>query len=121
MNIVFKINGTIVTPKLNGSILPGVTRDSVLSLCREWGIPVEERLIDVEELVAAARSGALEEAFGTGTAAVISPVGELRYEDEVMQINGGKIGELSQKIYDTITGIQLGKLQGPEGWSVEVE
>ncbi len=120
MNIVFKINGTIVTPKLNGSILPGVTRDSVLSLCREWGIPVEERLIDVEELVAAARSGALEEAFGTGTAAVISPVGELRYEDEVMQINGGKIGELSQKIYDTITGIQLGKLQGPEGWSVEV-
>ena len=121
MNIVFKINGTVVTPKLNGSILPGVTRDSVLSLCREWGVPVEERLIDVEELVAAARSGALEEAFGTGTAAVISPVGELRYEDEVMQINGGKIGELSQKIYDTITGIQLGKIQGPAGWSVEVE
>ena len=121
MNIVFKINGTVVTPKLNGSILPGVTRDSVLSLCREWGVPVEERLIDVEELVAAARSGALEEAFGTGTAAVISPVGELRYEDEVMQINGGKIGELSQKIYDTITGIQLGKIRGPEGWSVEVK
>lgn len=121
MNIVFKINGTVVTPKLNGSILPGVTRDSVLSLCREWGVPVEERLIDVEELVAAARSGALEEAFGTGTAAVISPVGELRYENEVMQINGGKIGELSQKIYDTITGIQLGRIQGPAGWSVEVE
>lgn len=121
MNIVFKINGKVVTPALNGSILPGVTRDSVLCLCREWGLPVEERQIDVEELVEAARSGALEEAFGTGTAAVISPVGELRYENEVMQINGGKIGALSQKIYDTITGIQLGKIQGPAGWSVEVE
>ena len=121
MNIVFKINGTIVTPELNGSILPGVTRDSVLYLCREWGLPVEERKISVEELVDAARSGALEEAFGTGTAAVISPVGELRYENEVMEINGGKIGPVSQRIYDTITGIQLGRIQGPEGWSVEVE
>lgn len=121
MNIMFKINGTVVTPKLNGSILPGVTRDSVISLCKEWGVPVEERVISVDEIVDAARSGAMEECFGTGTAAVISPVGELRFGDEVMQINGGKIGEVSQRIYDTITGIQLGKVEGPAGWSVEVK
>ena len=121
MNIFFKINGTVVTPKLNGSILPGVTRDSVLALCREWGIPTEERQISVDEVVAAAESGAMEECFGTGTAAVISPVGELRYEEEKMPIGGGKIGELTQKLYDTITGIQLGEIEGPAGWSVEVK
>ena len=120
MNIFFKINGTVVTPKLNGSILPGVTRDSVIALCREWGVPVEEKQISVEEVVAAAESGAMEECFGTGTAAVISPVGELRYEEARMAIGGGKIGELTQKLYDTITGIQLGRIEGPEGWSVEV-
>lgn len=121
MNIFFKINGTVVTPKLNGSILPGVTRDSVIALCREWGVPVEEKVISVDEVVAAAESGAMEECFGTGTAAVISPVGELRYEEERMAIGGGKIGELTQKLYDTITGIQLGKIEGPKGWSVEVK
>ena len=120
MNIFFKINGTVVTPKLNGSILPGVTRDSVLALCRQWGVPVEERQISVDEVVAAAGSGQMEECFGTGTAAVISPVGELRYEEQRMAIGGGKIGELTQKLYDTITGIQLGKVKGPDGWSVEV-
>ena len=121
MNIFFKINGVVITPELNGSILPGVTRDSVLSLCREWGIKVEERKISVDEIVAAARSGEMEECFGTGTAAVVSPVGELRLEDEKMSIGGGKIGELTQRCYDTITGIQLGKLAGPDGWSVEVK
>lgn len=121
MNIFFKINGTVVTPKLNGSILPGVTRDSVIALCREWGVPVEEKVISVDEVVAAAESGAMEECFGTGTAAVISPVGELRYEEERMAIGGGGIGELTQKLYDTITGIQLGKIEGPKGWSVEVK
>ena len=120
MNIFFKINGTVVTPELNGSILPGVTRDSVIALCREWGVPVEEKRISVEEVVAAAESGAMEECFGTGTAAVISPVGELRYEEERMAIGGGKIGELTQRLYDTITGIQLGRTEGPKGWSVEV-
>ena len=121
MNIFFKINGTVVTPKLNGSILPGVTRDSVIALCKEWGIPVEERQISVDEVVAAAESGEMEECFGTGTAAVVSPVGELRYEEEKMEIGGGKIGEVTQRIYDTITGIQLGKIEGPAGWSVEVK
>ena len=121
MNIFFQINGTVVTPKLNGSILPGVTRDSVLALCRQWGVPVEERQISVDEVVSAAESGQLEECFGTDTAAVISPVGQLRYEQKRMAIGGGKIGDLTQKLYDTITGIQLGKVTGPDGWSVEVE
>lgn len=121
MNIFFKINGVVVTPALNGSILPGVTRNSVIALCKEWGVPVEERRISVDEVVKAAEDGSMEECFGTGTAAVVSPVGELRFEEERMEIGGGKIGELTQKIYDTITGIQLGKVEGPAGWSVEVK
>ncbi len=120
MNIFFKINGKIVTPMLNGSILSGITRNSVLTLCRHWGLPVEERLVSVEELLIAQKDGTLEEVFGTGTAAVISPVGKLRYKDDVMAIGNGDIGEISQKIYDTITGIQWGKLSDPFGWRVEV-
>ncbi len=121
MNIFFKINGTVVTPMLNGSILPGITRDSVLHLCRSWGIPTEERKISVDELIEAQKSGALEEVFGTGTAAVISPVGKLRYKDDVMTIGDGGIGELSQKLYDTVTGIQTGKLEDEYGWRLLVE
>lgn len=121
MNIFFKINGVVVTPELNGSILPGVTRDSVIALCREWKIPVEERRISVDEIVKAAENGEMEECFGTGTAAVISPVGELRFEEQRMAIGGGKIGQVTQRLYDTITGIQLGELAGPKGWSVEVK
>ncbi len=121
MNIFFKINGTVVTPQLNGSILPGVTRDSALYLCRQWGIPVEERRISVDEVIKSAESGEMEECFGTGTAAVVSPVGELRFEQEKMPIGENRIGELTQRIYDTITGIQLGRIEGPEGWSVEVK
>ena len=118
MNIFFKINGTIVTPMLNGSILPGITRDSVLTLCRSWGLPVEERKISVDELIEAQKNGTLEECFGTGTAAVISPVGKLRYKDDVMTINGGGIGEISQKLYDTVTGIQWGTAEDKFGWVV---
>lgn len=121
MNIFFKINGTVVTPMLNGSILPGVTRDSCIQLLKIWGVPVEERRISVDELVEAAKNGTLEEVWGSGTAAVISPVGYLRHGDDVMKIQDGGIGEISQKLYDTITGIQLGKVQGPEGWAVEVK
>ncbi len=121
MNIFFKINGTVMTPMLNGSILPGVTRDSALQLCRSWGIPTEERRISIDELEAAAKDGTLEEVFGTGTAAVISPVGELRIGSDIMKIGDGGIGPVSQKLYDTITGIQLGRIEGPEGWSVTVE
>ncbi|MEG2000160.1 MAG: branched-chain amino acid aminotransferase [Evtepia sp.] len=120
MNIFFKIDGTIVTPMLNGSILPGITRNSVLELCRSWGLPTEERKISVEELIEAQKSGQLEEVFGTGTAAVISPVGTLRYKEEVMTIGDGAIGTLSQKLYDTISGIQLGRLEDQFGWRVPV-
>ncbi|MBQ6476023.1 MAG: branched-chain amino acid aminotransferase, partial [Clostridia bacterium] len=95
MNICFKISGKVVTPALNGSILPGVTRDSVIQMCRHWGYEVEERKVSVDELVEAAKTGALEEVFGTGTAAVVSPVGKLRYQDDVMTIGDGGIGELT--------------------------
>lgn len=121
MNIFFKINGKVVTPKLNGSILPGVTRDSVINLCKHWGLPVEERKISVDELYEASNNGTLEEVWGSGTAAVISPVGHLRFEDQVIQIRDGGIGEVSQKLYDTITGLQLGKIKDEFGWTVEVK
>ena len=121
MNIFFKIDGKIVTPMLNGSILPGITRDSVLHLCRDWGYEVEERRISVDELLEAQKNGKLEECFGTGTAAVISPVGKLRYKDDVMVIGDGSIGKVSQKIYDTITGIQWGTGEDPYGWSVVIK
>ena len=120
MNIMFKINGRVVTPMLNGSILPGITRDSILHVCRDWGYEVEERRISVDELIEAAHSGALEEVFGTGTAAVVSPVGKLRYKDDVIEIGGGKIGELTQKLYDELTGIQWGRKSDPYGWRVTV-
>ena len=120
MNVMFKINGEVVTPMLSGSILPGITRNSVIEVCKSWGYDVEERKISVDELLQAQKDGTLEEVFGTGTAAVISPVGKLRYMDEVMTINGGQIGELSQKLYDTITGIQTGKLPDERGWRVTV-
>ena len=121
MNIFFKINGTVVTPKLNGSILPGVTRNSVIQLCKNWGVPVEEKRIDIKEILDAYENGTLEEVFGTGTAAVISPVGHLRCKDKVMQVQDGGIGELSQKLYDSITGIQLGELEDVNHWTVEVK
>ncbi|MBE6637545.1 MAG: branched-chain amino acid aminotransferase [Ruminococcaceae bacterium] len=120
MNIFFKIDGTIVTPMLNGSILPGITRDSVLTYCRKKGIPCEERKISVDELIAAQRAGKLEEVFGSGTAAVISPVGKLRYKDEVFTIGDGSIGAYSQRLYDFITGVQTGKIEDEFGWRVKV-
>ena len=120
MNIFFKIDGKIVTPMLNGSILPGITRDSVIRICKDWGYEVEERKISADELIEAQKAGKLEEVFGTGTAAVISPVGKLRYMDEVMTIGDGTTGELSHRLYDTVTGIQLGRLEDKYGWRVEV-
>ena len=118
MNIFFKIDGKIITPMLNGSILPGVTRNSVCQLCKSLGYTVEERKVSVDELVEAARTGKLEECFGTGTAAVISPVGKLRYKDDVFEINNNEIGEVSQKLYDTITGIQWGKCEDEFNWTI---
>lgn len=121
MNIFFKIDGTVVTPQLNGSILPGVTRDSVINLCKAWGLPIEERKISIDEIFEAYKNGKLEEVFGTGTAAVISPVKELRWENHIMQVGNGHIGEYSQKFYDTITGLQLGKIEDTFNWTVEVK
>ncbi|NRD77819.1 branched-chain amino acid aminotransferase [Bacillus sp. BRMEA1] len=120
MNIFFKINGEVVTPKLNGSILPGVTRDSVIELLNYWNIPVREEKISIEEIFAAHERGELEEVFGTGTAAVISPVGELNWNGRVITINDYQIGQLSQRIYDELTGIQLGKKEDPFNWTVKV-
>lgn len=121
MNIFFKMNGAVLTPELNGSILPGVTRDTCIALCKEWGFQVEERRISIEEIYEAAKNGSLEEVWGTGTAAVISPVGKLRWEEHIMEIRGGAIGPVSQRLYDTVTGIQTGKLEDTHGWTVEVK
>lgn len=120
MNVFFKIDGEVVTPALNGSILHGVTRDSVLQLLKHWNIPVSERRISMEEVAEAYRAGKLEEAFGTGTAAVISPIGEFLWENEKMVLNGGQTGELAKRIYDTITGIQKGNIQDEFGWVTDV-
>lgn len=116
MNVFFKVNGEIITPALNGSILPGVTRQSVIQLLKHWDMPITERRISIEELHEAYVHGELEEAFGTGTAAVISPIGELYWKDEHMYINDGEIGPVAQKLYDAITGIQEGKVDDPFGW-----
>jgi branched-chain amino acid aminotransferase len=120
MNIMVKIAGEVITPPLTGTILPGVTRDSVLMLLRDWGGKVSERQISIDEVVAAHTAGTLEEVFGTGTAAVISPVGELAFRGRRMVINGGTIGPMTQKLYDAIVGIQYGTLPDPHGWLVEV-
>ena len=120
MNVFFKINGTIITPSLEGSILPGVTRDSVLELLRAWNMPVEERKITIDEVYEANKNGTLEEVFGTGTAAVISPVGLLDWAGKKMVINEGLIGGTAQKLYDTITGVQCGRVSDDYGWIVQV-
>ncbi|MGP4041208.1 branched-chain amino acid aminotransferase [Gracilibacillus sp. D59] len=121
MNVFFKIKGEIVTPALNGSILEGVTRNSVIQLLKHWDIPVIERRITMEELYEHHQKGELEEAFGSGTAAVISPVGELAWEGKKMEINNGKTGEIAKRLYDTLTGIQYGTEIDPFNWIVKVK
>jgi branched-chain amino acid aminotransferase len=121
MNVFFKINGEVITPALSGSILEGVTRMSVIELMKEWGISVTERKISMDELNQAFENGSLEEAFGTGTAAVISPIGELDWQEHKMIINNRQTGDLSKRLYDTLTGIQTGKLNDTHNWTVEVE
>lgn len=120
MNVMFKISGVVITPALTGSILPGVTRSSCIRLLQDMGIPVEERLLSVDELIDAAKSGSLEEAWGCGTAAVVSPIGQLSYAGADYTVNGGKIGETTQKLYDMLTGIQWGKLPDPYGWTLKI-
>lgn len=116
MNVMFLINDTVVTAPLEGSVLPGVTRDSIIHILKDLGYKVEERELSIDELMEAGRNGELKEAFGTGTAAVISPVGQLYYKGEEIVINDFKTGELTQKLYDTLTGIQWGRLEDKYGW-----
>jgi branched-chain amino acid aminotransferase len=121
MNVFFKVKGEVITPAMEGSILPGITRDSTIRLLQSWGIPVRERRIAVEELYEAQLAGNLEEAFGTGTAAVISPIGELNWNGKEMVINSREIGPVSSDLYRTITGIQKGTIKEDWGWIVEVK
>ncbi len=116
MNVMFKINGEIITPMLSGSILPGITRKSIIELLNSKGYKVSERLLSVDELATALKEGKLEEAWGCGTAAVVSPIGELCYNGEKFVINNGEIGKTTQYLYDTLTGIQWGNIEDEFGW-----
>ncbi|MDD2568032.1 MAG: branched-chain amino acid aminotransferase [Clostridia bacterium] len=122
MNVMFKMNGEIYTAPLDeGSILPGVTRDSIIHLLKDWGYKVNERKYSIDEVCEVADNGKLEEVFGTGTAAVISPVGELNYKGKIMRINDFKTGELTQKLYDALTAIQWGNAPDKFSWTMEVK
>jgi branched-chain amino acid aminotransferase len=116
MNICFVYDGKVITSPLKGTILDGITRRSVLALVREMGLEVEERALSVDEILDGVESGRLEEAFGTGTAAVVSPVGQFTYRDRTVKLGGGTAGKLTLKLYDTLTGIQYGRLPDPHGW-----
>lgn len=120
-NAFFVINDEIITAPLGGSILPGITRDSVIQLARSWGLKMEERRITIDQVLAAQREGALKEAFATGTAAVISPVGTMAYQGTEHQVGDGQVGELSRRLYDEIVGIQLGQRPDPFNWVVKVD
>lgn len=116
MNIFFKIDGKLVTPQLGGTVLPGITRRSVITLAKEWNVEVEERRISIDEVFKSHKEGLLEEVFGAGTAAVISPVGLIHHKGKVIELDREKIGPFAQKMYDTITGIQYGKIEDTFGW-----
>ena len=121
MNVMFKIAGEIVTPMLSGSILPGITRKSCIEVLRKEGYTVNERLISVDELSQAMEDGTLEEAWGCGTAAVVSPIGELCYKDVKYTVNEGKIGPVTRHLYDTLTSIQWGKTEDTFGWTKQID
>ena len=120
MNIFFVIDGEVVTPELDGSILSGITRKSMIEILRDKGYKVTERRIAIQEVADAYDAGKLNEVFGTGTAAVISPVGKLEWGDKVMIINNGEIGPISAYAYQTLTDIQWGRTKDPFGWSIEI-
>lgn len=120
MNVFFIIDGKAVTPALNGSILPGITRDSILTVLRDKGIEIEERRIAIDEVVEAHKAGTLQEAFGTGTAAVISPIGAFLVNGEELIVNDQQIGTITQQLYDTLTGIQNGVVEDTFGWTIKL-
>ena len=121
MNIFFVIDGEVITPELQGSVLPGITRKSALEVCKAKGIKATERRITIQEVADAYDNGKLDEVFGTGTAAVISPVGHLKWGNKIMTINNNEIGPISQMLYDTMTGIQWGKIEDTFGWTVPIK
>lgn len=121
MNIMFKIDGKIYTAACDGTVLPGVTRRSCIELLHDWGYEVIEGKLSIDDVFKAGREGRLEEVFGTGTAAVISPVKELFYKGETVIAGDGGIGEVTKKLYDTMTGIEWGKLEDTKGWMMKVE
>lgn len=121
MNIFFVIDGEVITPQLTGSVLPGITRKSAIEICKSKGYKVTERRISIEEIAQAYDDGKLDEVFGTGTAAVISPVGHLKWGDKIMTINNNEIGSVSQMLYDTLTGIQWGTIEDTFNWIVKID
>jgi branched-chain amino acid aminotransferase len=120
MNMFFLIDEELITAPLTGSILPGITRDSVMWIVKDWGKKVSERSLSIDEVIEASKNGRLKEAFGTGTAAVISPVGQITYKGEDHTVGGGKMGELSQRLYDEIVAIQYGEKPDPYGWIEQI-
>ena len=120
MNMMFAYGSKIVTPMLNGSILPGITRDSIITVAKQLGYEVEEKRISIEEIFNDIKSGKCTEAFGTGTAAVISPVGKLCWKEEMITVGDGNIGTVAQKLYDTLTGIQWGRIADENNWIVKL-
>lgn len=121
MNVFFIIDNEVITPSLQGSILDGITRKSCIDILTSWGLKVSQRQLSIDEIVTANEKGTLKEAFGTGTAAVISPIGQLKYKDYIININNGNIGEISQKLYDTLTGIQFGTIKDSFDWIYTVK
>ena len=117
MNIFFRIDDKVITPSLAGTILPGVTRDSVIKLMEDAGDPVEERRIEIDEVVSAIREGRMQECFGAGTAVIISPVGGISYRGEHLVINNNVAGEVTRRLYDEVTSIQLGDIPDRHGWN----
>ncbi|MFH1130435.1 MAG: aminotransferase class IV, partial [Pseudomonadota bacterium] len=121
MNIFFVIGDEVITSPLTGSILPGITRDSVLNILRDWGMNVSERMLSIHDVVKAAETETLKEIFGTGTAAVISPVGALSFRDKVYTVGDGKTGALAQKLFDQITGLQYARIEDRFGWTERID
>jgi branched-chain amino acid aminotransferase len=121
MNMFFVINDEVITAPLSGTILPGITRDSVIHMVKDWGLKMDERFLTIDEVINAAKDGSLKEAFGTGTAAVISPVGQISYEGKDYTVAGGEMGALSQRLYDEIVAIQYAHKEDPYGWRERVD
>ncbi|MGY5863901.1 MAG: aminotransferase class IV [Candidatus Thorarchaeota archaeon] len=121
MNLFVRFDDEVVTPPLGGSILPGITRDSVLTLVKDYGLNPKERMVSIDEVIEGIKSGKVKEVFGCGTAAIIAPVGSLWYKDAPYDVADGAIGELTQRLFDELIGIQSGELENPHGWVVPID